>query len=99
MFLQAKRDIFNNPTFLTSQKLRNILDLLDEYMGDTPYYILEIREDDVKEKNGRIDIEILYEKEKALVTQKLLLLNGEIIDGITFHKRFEEWYPRKITDK
>lgn len=44
--------------------------------------------------NNRIDIEIRYTDEKGnLMQQKLLMLKGEIIDGLEFHKRHKEFYP------
>lgn len=46
--------------------------------------------------NGRFDIEIIYENENGkLFEQKLLYLQGEIIDGKEFHERIEEFYPRR----
>lgn len=93
MFLKAGKDIYGNIEQFTSSKLRRILDLIDGYMKDIPYSINEIRQDYVKDKNGRIDIEIRYVDEKnCLVQQKLLILNDELIDGEIFHKRYKEWY-------
>lgn len=91
MMLTATQDIFGHRVELTSDKLRHILDLIDGYVK-VPYTIQEIRQDDVNDKNGRIDIEVIYEKDKQLVLQKLLILKDEVIDGITFHKRQKEWY-------
>ncbi len=46
--------------------------------------------------NERIDIEIRYtNKDGILMQQKLLMLKGEIIDGKEFHKRYNEFYPKK----
>ena len=46
--------------------------------------------------NQRFDIEIRYKDDNGcLIQQKLLILKGEILDGNAFHKRFEEFYPRK----
>ena len=45
--------------------------------------------------NNRYDIELLYaDPENGWDTrQKLLIMNGEVIDGIDFHRRFNEFYP------
>ena len=49
-------------------------------------------------QNGRFDIEIRFPDEKKhMIQQKLLYLKGEIIDGETFHKRREEFYPERKT--
>ena len=48
----------------------------------------------VHDDNDRVDIEILYIKEKHLIRQKLLMMKDEIIDGAEFHKRFNEFYPK-----
>lgn len=46
-------------------------------------------------KNHRWDIEIMYtSKSGRLVLQKLLWLKGELLDGIEFHNRFEEFYGK-----
>lgn len=96
MELRARRDLFGNPTFFTAEKFRNILDLLDNYMKGTRYAIAEMWENDIKDPNGRIDIEILFENpEHQMIQQKLLVLNGELIDGKTFHARYNEWYPER----
>lgn len=48
--------------------------------------------------NQRYDVEIRFmDGEKRLVGQKLLILKGEVIDGLEFHKRFDEFYPNKRT--
>ena len=48
------------------------------------------------EVNQRIDVEIVYPDTKGImIQQKLLILKGEILDGKEFHKRAEEFYPRK----
>ena len=91
MMLTATQDIFGNRVELTSDKLRHILDLIDGYVK-VPYTIQEIRQDDINEKNGRIDVEVLYEKDNKMILQKLLILKDEVIDGIAFHKRYKEWY-------
>ena len=45
-------------------------------------------------KNNRYDIELRYiDENRCLTGQKLLYMKGEIIDGIEFHKRFNEFYP------
>ena len=47
--------------------------------------------------NQRYDIEIVYvgegKPEWATTTQKLLYLKGEVIDGLEFHRRANEFYP------
>ena len=45
--------------------------------------------------NNRYDITIVYPLEGILISQKLLLLKGEIVNGEEFHKRFSEFYPDK----
>ena len=94
MFLTAKTDLLGNPKSLSSAQLRHILDQIDEYMKGKEYSIWEIRQEDIKDAHGRIDIEIMYENEENHLprTQKLLILDGELVDGVTFHKRFHEWY-------
>ena len=93
MILRAGQDDFGNIEHFTSNNLRRILDLIDGYMKDVPYTISEIRQDDVNDKYGRVDIEIRYvNKNHQSIQQKLLILNGELIDGEMFHKRFHEWY-------
>jgi len=87
MQLIAEYDLHGNREHLTSSDLRRILDLIDGYMS-IPYQIKEIWRDDVNDKNGRIDIEVEYiDNKKHLIRQKLLILNDELIDGKTFHKR------------
>ncbi len=44
--------------------------------------------------NNRYDITIMFTKDGHICQQKLLFLNGELIDGEDFHKRFSEFYPR-----
>ena len=96
MEFRADRDAFGNVEFMTADKIREILDLIDGYMKGTPYTIKEMWRDNVTDPNGRIDIEIRYENsERQLIQQKLLILKGELIDGETFHKRFNEWYGEK----
>ena len=47
--------------------------------------------------NNRIDITIRYNDDKGFYcSRKLLMLKGEIVDGVEFHKRFEEFYGRRI---
>lgn len=92
MIFTAGSDIYGNPETVTSGYLSSILYLLDRYMG-RPYAIREIRRDDVEDPNGRVDIEVEYLDENSrMIRQKLLILNGEVIDGLTFHKRYKEWY-------
>lgn len=86
-------DNFGNIELLTSEKIKHILELIDGYMAEIPYTIHEIRQDDVNDKHGRIDIEIRYVDDgNCLIQQKLLILDNELIDGKTFHKRYSEWY-------
>lgn len=98
MDLQAKTDVYGNPVNLTSKKLRDILDALDNYYREEPYTIWEIRQDNVKDKNDRYDIEVDLPNRGLGHGQKLLFLNGELIDGKTFHKRYNEWYGGKETE-
>lgn len=93
MFLTAYEDAYGNVSRFSLSDFRKILDLLDAYMR-TSYNILTIRQDNVKDPNGRIDIEVEYvdTASKHLIHQKLLILNNEVIDGKTFHKRYSEWY-------
>lgn len=45
-------------------------------------------------ENQRYDIEISYtDKSNKLFSKKLLILKGEVIDGVEFHRRYEEFYP------
>ena len=93
MFLKAGIDRFGFSVGVTPDEIRMILNLIDDYMKGVPYTIHEIRQDDVNDKHGRIDIEIRYvNKNNVTVQQKLLILDNELIDGPTFHKRFKEWY-------
>jgi len=98
MLLKAETDIYGHAVQLTSADLRRFLDLIDGYMK-VPYTIHEIRQDNVHDLNGRVDIEVCYNNEKnQQVRQKLLILNNELIDGKTFHKRHDEWYG-EITEE
>lgn len=45
--------------------------------------------------NNRFDITIVYLSGGHLISQKLLLLKGELLNGEEFHKRFGEFYPDK----
>lgn len=93
MTFNAELDNFGNPEAFTSDKIRKILDLLDNYMGNKPYTIVEMWQDNVKDANDRIDVSIKFENDKGFpIRQKLLILKGELIDGVTFHKRYKEWY-------
>ena len=97
MNIKATQDIFGHVEFFTADDFRHILDLIDGYMKGIPYTIQEIWQDDITDPFGRIDIEIRYNNEKEqLMQQKLLILNDELIDGITFHKRYKEWDRRKM---
>ena len=92
MILRANQDDFGHFENFTSDQFRHILNLIDEYMA-VPYTIHEIRQDDIKDPHERIDIEIRFKDEtNRLIQQKLLILDDEVIDGKTFHKRFKEWY-------
>lgn len=60
--------------------------------------VLETVEDNTwsDTRNKRMDIEIRYPGKTGWpIRQKLLILNGEVIDGKTFHERFDEFYPKK----
>ena len=49
-------------------------------------------------RNQRFDIEIRYvDARNHLIQQKLLMLNGEVLDGKEFHKRFREFYPEEVS--
>lgn len=99
MLLKAETDIYGHAVQLTSADLRRFLDLIDGYMK-VPYTIHEIRQDNVHDLNGRVDIEVCYNNEKnQQVRQKLLILNNELIDGKTFHKRYDEWYGEIIEEQ
>lgn len=58
------------------------------------------RDPDFEKSHERYDIEIVYDKpyEKKGVNytqrawQKLLLIDGEIVDGPAFHRRYDEFY-------
>mgnify|MGYP001029850390 CR=1 FL=1 len=99
MKITAYENIFGRQEHLTSDKLRQILSLIDDYMHNTPYDILDIHEDDSCDPNGRIDIKIRFARNEKVIEQKLLILKGELIDGETFHKRFSEWYGSDATDE
>ena len=91
MYLTAEKDIYGNSQNFTSDKFRRILDLLNGYMK-YPYTICEMRQDNVNDPHGRIDIEVRYTNENnRIIHQKLLILDDELIDGSTFHKRYEEF--------
>lgn len=92
MQFQAYKDASGNLERFSSNDIRKILDLLDGYMA-YPYTIHEIYIDDIYDKNKRIDVRVRYvDLENRLMEQKLLILNDEVIDGETFHKRYKEWY-------
>lgn len=94
MFFVAGQDIYGRREHVKPADVRRILDLIDGYMN-TDYEICEIRRDDSIDKNGRIDIEVQYvNKDGATIRQKLLILNDEIIDGLTFHARYKEWFGK-----
>lgn len=58
--------------------------------------MLEEVEDNTWEdtKNQRYDITIIYFDGSHQVRQKLLILKDEVLDGMEFHKRFNEFYDR-----
>lgn len=86
------KDLWGRPLNWTAEIISRILNMLDDYVS-VPYSVTELRQDDANDKNGRIDVEITYANAKGQLTwQKLLVMNGELIDGITFHKRYNEWY-------
>ncbi len=46
--------------------------------------------------NNRYDISIKYNNEKSQpISQKLLYLKGDIVDGKTLHANFEKYYPKE----
>lgn len=91
MVFTAGKDTFGQLEHWDSKKVRNVLDLLDKYFGEKPYEIMEIRQDNVNDPYGRIDVEVVS-SQGTFFWQKLLILNNEVIDGKTFHKRYHEWY-------
>ena len=94
MFLKADSDIYGHVERFTAKDFRYILDLIDGYRN-APYNICEIRRDDVHDKHGRIDIEIEFiDEHNHWCRQKLLIMNGELIDGTAFHARRDEWYDQ-----
>ena len=96
MYLKADSDIYGNKEFFTADDFRRILDLIDGYRK-APYYICEIRRDDVSDKHGRIDVEIeLVDEHNHWIRQKLLIMDGELIDGAAFHARCREWYKHIV---
>ncbi len=93
MFLNAQSDAYGNVEEFSACDFRHILDLIDKYMNGKPYHICEIRQENIKDPVGRIDIIIKYIALNGLsVQQKLLILKDELIDGKTFHARYNEWY-------
>lgn len=93
MVLTAGQDIYGKYENFTNTKLRRILDLIDGYVKNESYTIYEIRQDNVNDPYGRVDIEIGYKNNAdTIIRQKLLILNDELIDGNEFHKRYNMWY-------
>ena len=46
--------------------------------------------------NQRYDVTIRYTSENGyFMEQKLLILKGEVLDGVEFHKRYNEFYGKK----
>lgn len=92
MYLNG-RDAYGRESFLTSAKLKEILGKIDDFLFGKKYFIREIRQDDTNSALQRYDIEVIIEEQDGkLWWQKLLLLNGEVVDGKTFHRRYKEWY-------
>lgn len=83
-------DDYGNAILLTSDKVRHIMDLLDNYIKG-PYFIRSAWISNKLDPNGRIDIEVVIQGEE-LISQKLLILKDEVIDGNAFHKRYSEFY-------
>lgn len=51
---------------------------------------------ELDDKNDRKNVRIHYTDEhNNLVSQLLLIINGEIMDGDEFHERIKEFYPDK----
>ena len=48
-----------------------------------------------EEINKRINVRIRYFKDNQLYERWLMIMKGEVIDGKEFHKRHNEFYPRK----
>lgn len=74
---------------LTSTELKKILEDVEAFLGE-PFSLVELKKEK-DDPHGRIDLFVSYE---GIALQKLWIMNGEVIDGETFHERFEEWYPR-----
>lgn len=89
MYLLKETRSFIGET-LTSKELRKILEDVEAFLGK-PFSLVEL-EMEKDDPNGRIDLWVSYE---GMMLQKLLVMNGEVIDGKAFHERIEEWYPRK----
>ena len=87
MFLEANTDLYGRNEHFTSSDFRAILDALDAYFK-VPYVIREIRRDDLQDPTGRVDIEVEYINSGNLpIRQKLLIMDGELLDGKAFHAR------------
>jgi hypothetical protein len=89
---------FNDPHNRWSlKKICEITGLLKEYADKHDYRNVELLyvEDNTwsDEVNQRYDIEITYVGDSGPHWQKLLIMKGEVIDGLEFHKRYEEFYP------
>lgn len=84
-------DDYGNTVDLTT-KMPDIIVALDKYIC-VPYGVVELRQSNVNDPHGRIDLSAEYTPVgKRKVRQKFLVMNGELIDGDTFHKRYHEWY-------
>ncbi len=74
--------------------INKVKDYCDKKGIKASLYEVEDQSSNPGEKNERFDVEIRYFNEKnILIQQKLLILNGEVVDGKEFHKRFNEFYP------
>ena len=89
------------------EKVKEVVDKVSEYAKahNLKNVMLRCVEDQTWEDpvNQRYNIEISYYEEKTLdsrsyntmIVQNLLLMKGEIVTAKEFHKRFEEFYPKK----
>ena len=76
-----------------SEICNKLSDYAKENIGTKDCYIHSILRS-LDAKNNRYDIELRYiDENRQIMGQKLLYIKGEIIDGIEFHKRHDEFYP------
>lgn len=79
------------------EKVCEITGLIKEYADKHDYHDVRLLsvEDNTwsDEANQRYDIEIDYVSDGGRCWQKLLIMKGEVIDGLQFHKRYVEFYP------